>query len=60
MPDHAVVIGMTPRELEEYRELRSTVRERGTARIWIFVSGVVAWAAANPMKVNGTARDDER
>jgi len=37
---------MTPRELEEYRELRSTVRERGTARIWIFVSGVVAWAAA--------------
>jgi len=45
-PRHAVVIGMTPRELEEYRELRSTVRERGTARIWMFVAGIAAWAAA--------------
>jgi hypothetical protein len=37
---------MTPREQEEYRALRATVRERGTARIWIFVSGLIAWAAA--------------
>jgi hypothetical protein len=37
---------MMPRELEEYKSLRATVRERGTARIWIFVSGVAAWAAA--------------
>jgi len=28
---------MTPRELEEYRALRHTIRERGTARVWIFV-----------------------
>ncbi len=37
---------MTPREQEEYRALRATIRERGTARIWIFVSGLAAWAAA--------------
>src|SRR2546425_3769390 len=36
---------MTPRELEEYRALRETIRERGTARVWIFVVGLVAWAA---------------
>ena len=33
---------MTPRELEEYRALRETIRERGTARVWIFVVGLVA------------------
>jgi len=38
---------MMPRELEEYKALRATVRERGTARIWIFVTGVVAWAAVS-------------
>jgi hypothetical protein len=36
---------MTPRELEEYRALRDTIRERGTARIWIFVAGLAAWTA---------------
>jgi hypothetical protein len=36
---------MTPRELEEYRALRETIRERGTMRVWIFVAGLVAWAA---------------
>ena len=36
---------MTPRELEEYRTLRDTVRERGTARVCIFLAGLVAWAA---------------
>jgi hypothetical protein len=33
---------MTPRELEEYRALRATIRERGTARVWIFVVGLAA------------------
>jgi hypothetical protein len=36
---------MTPREQEEYTALRATIRERGTARVWIFLAGVVAWAA---------------
>jgi len=36
---------MTPRELEEYRELRATIRERGTARVWVFVAGLVAWGS---------------
>jgi hypothetical protein len=34
---------MTPRELEEFRELRATVRERGTARIWVFLAGMIGW-----------------
>ena len=37
---------MTPREVEEYRALRATIRERGTARVWIFVAGLAAWAAS--------------
>jgi hypothetical protein len=36
---------MTPRELEEFRELRATVRERGTARIWVFLGGMIGWGA---------------
>ena len=36
---------MTPRELEEYRALRDTIRQRGTARIWVFLAGFVAWGA---------------
>ena len=36
---------MTPREIEEYRALRATIRERGTARIWIFLAGLAAWSA---------------
>ncbi len=36
---------MTPRELEEYRALRDTIRERGTARVWVFLAGLVAWGA---------------
>jgi hypothetical protein len=36
---------MTPRELEEYRSLRATIRERGTARVWVFIVGLSAWAA---------------
>ena len=36
---------MTSREQEEYTALRATIRERGTARVWIFVAGFIAWAA---------------
>ena len=36
---------MAPREQEEYRALRATIRERGTARVWVFVAGIAAWAA---------------
>jgi hypothetical protein len=35
---------MTSRELDEYRALRDTIRERGTARHWIVVVGLAAWA----------------
>jgi hypothetical protein len=35
----------TSRDHEEYRALRATIRERGTARVWVFLAGVVAWAA---------------
>ena len=37
---------MTPREVEEYRALRATIRERGTTRVWIFLAGLAAWAAS--------------
>src|SRR5688572_13440545 len=36
---------MTVRELEEYRELRSTIRERGSMRVCLLAAGIVAWAA---------------
>lgn len=36
---------MTPREQDEYLALRATIRERGTARAWIVVAGIAAWAA---------------
>jgi hypothetical protein len=32
-------------ERDEYRALRSTIRERGTARICVFTAGVSVWAA---------------
>ena len=35
----------TPREQAEYSALRATIRERGTMRVWVFVAGLVAWAA---------------
>jgi hypothetical protein len=35
----------TAREHEEYTTLRATIRERGTARVWVFVAGFIAWAA---------------
>ncbi len=36
---------MTPREQEEYRALRATIRERGSMRIWVFLFGLIAWGA---------------
>src|SRR4051812_21998607 len=36
---------MNIRELEEYQALRATIRERGTARVWIFMVGLGFWAA---------------
>lgn len=36
---------MTPRELEEFRSLRATIQQRGTARVWVFAFGLAAWAA---------------
>ncbi|HEY2907599.1 MAG TPA: hypothetical protein VGJ29_16985 [Vicinamibacterales bacterium] len=35
---------MTPCEVEEYRALRATIRERGTTRVWVFTVGLIAWA----------------
>lgn len=35
---------MTARETEEYRALRDTIRERGTARAHVVVLGFFAWA----------------
>jgi hypothetical protein len=29
----------------ETQELRATIRERGTARVWLFFAGVTSWAA---------------
>ncbi len=36
---------MTDRSAEEYGALRATIRERGTARIYIFALGLAVWAA---------------
>ena len=35
---------MTPRDLEEYKALRETIRERGTTRGWMVLAGLTAWA----------------
>jgi hypothetical protein len=39
------VTPFTQRELDEYRTLRDTIRERGTTRIWVVLAGLTAWAA---------------
>ena len=36
---------MTEREQLEYDALRATIRERGTARVYIFAGGVALWGA---------------
>jgi hypothetical protein len=37
---------MTPHEVEEYRALRATIRDRGTLRIWLFFTVMAVWGAA--------------
>src|SRR3982751_5021699 len=34
---------MTERELEEYKALRATIRQRGSVRVCVFVAGLAAW-----------------
>jgi hypothetical protein len=36
---------MTERQAEEYVALRATIRERGTARVYVFALGLAVWAA---------------
>jgi hypothetical protein len=36
---------MTTRQQEEYRALRQTISQRGTAKVWVFVAGIIGWAA---------------
>ena len=36
---------MPASEQEQYAALRATIRERGTARVYAFIAGLVAWAA---------------
>src|SRR6266550_2909291 len=36
---------MTSHQQEEYRALRRTISQRGTAKVWIFVAGSIGWAA---------------
>jgi hypothetical protein len=35
---------MTPTDCDEYNALRATIRERGTARVWIVLVGIASWA----------------
>lgn len=35
---------MDPLRLEEYAALRATIRQRGTARVWLAWAGIVGWA----------------
>lgn len=46
---------MSAPEQEEYRALRATIRERGTARVWIFVVGVSVWASLSVAAASFTA-----
>ena len=36
---------MSSQEREEYRALRQTISQRGTAKVWILVAGMIGWAA---------------
>jgi hypothetical protein len=36
---------MTAREIEEYRALRDTIRERSSLRFWILLVGLTGWSA---------------
>jgi len=45
LPAPAEEILMTDRSVEEYAALRATIRERGTARVYVFALGLLVWAA---------------
>ena len=36
---------MSTQQQEEYRALRATIRERGTAKVWLLLVGMVGWGA---------------
>ena len=36
---------MSTHQQEEYRALRATIRERGTAKVWVVVAGLTGWGA---------------
>jgi hypothetical protein len=36
---------MRTQQQEEYRALRATIRQRGTAKVWILLIGMIGWAA---------------
>jgi len=36
---------MSTQQQEEYRALRETIRERGTAKAWLLVAGMIGWGA---------------
>jgi hypothetical protein len=36
---------MSTQQQEEYRALRATIRERGTAKVWLLLAGMVGWGA---------------
>src|SRR4051812_17605781 len=36
---------MTAQQQEEYRALRTTIRDRGTAKVWVLVVGMIGWGA---------------
>src|SRR4051812_17721400 len=36
---------MTAREIEEYRALRDTIRERSSLRVWMVLAGLTVWGA---------------
>jgi hypothetical protein len=38
-------LAVIDRELEEYKALRATILARGTARVWMFMAGMVSWSA---------------
>ena len=36
---------MQTQQQEEYRALRATIRQRGTAKVWVLLVGMIAWGA---------------
>jgi hypothetical protein len=36
---------MPTQQQEEYRALRGTIAQRGTAKVWVLVAGIIGWAA---------------